>query len=71
MAIGAKCAERAEWRLAQNVQPLHSLFFEFQWETLKAIQKMHLQNSKITFSSQTYQPTLVQHLVPFVNMLND
>jgi hypothetical protein len=63
--------ESAEWLLAQNAQPLHSLVCYFQRETLKAPQKIHLQNSKITFSSQTYQPTLVQHLVPFVVFVSD
>ena len=45
--------------------------FIVQRETLKAPQKIHYQSSQIMYSSQTYQPTLVQHLVPFVLFVFD
>ena len=54
MAMGAKCAA-----------PSFAGFF-FQRETLKAPLKIHSQTSQLIFGSQTYQPTLVLHFVPFV-----
>ena len=45
--------------------------FYFKRETLKVPQKIHLHSSKITFSSQTYQPPLIRHFVPFVLFVFD
>jgi hypothetical protein len=59
MAMGAKCA-------ATSFVVLY-----FQREALKAPLQIHLHNSQAIFSSQTYQPNLVQHLVPFVLFVFD
>ena len=45
---------------------MRSIFIRCFLFPARSLAEIHLQSSKITFGSQTYQPTLIQHLVPFV-----